>query len=66
MKQKEVKNTYQRIINKHIIHYHHRAGFREQRAVRKNFFMKKAFILSAINGTLVNVIIKDVIYNVCQ
>ena len=59
-----MKDTYQRIINKHIVHYHHKVGFREQRAVRKNFLTKKALVLSVINDTLVNIITKDVIHNV--
>ena len=51
-------------MNKHIIHHYHKVGFRKQRVVRKNFFIKEAFILNVINSVLINVIVKDAIYNV--
>ena len=53
-------------MNKHIIHYYHKAGFKEQRAVRKNFLMKEALVLSTINSALVNVVVKDTVHSVSK
>ena len=54
------------MINKHIVHHHHRVGSREQRVVRKNFLTEEALILSAINSALVNIVAKDAIHSVHQ
>ena len=51
-------------MNKHIVHYYHRAGSREQRVVRKNFLIKEALVLNTINNTLVNVVAKDAVHSV--
>ena len=59
-----MEDTYQRMMNRHIVHHHHEVGSREWRAVRKNFLTEEALILSAINGALVDVVAKDAIHSV--
>ena len=40
--------------------------FKKQKVVKKNLIIKESLVLNVINNTLVNVIIKDTIYNVSK